>query len=415
MLELLKLKLKKNKPGIITKKGDYIGSTRYYPPASQEWFSNIYAYNKKSIKSLPVLDNFAIKLIRSYFYMFSSRLEKILKSPRLRMWMRRLSTDKILVSKPELKHTSEKVIITLYIYNRNYANHLKKWLSNDPNFILKINLLKLKGSSIISRVKEEIKFLAKTLRFKTTSLANYEKNLSRDFLQKSLKKETISMYLKQILILNKFKFRDTLILPLKNLIRLIYGKDVEFNLITLKDFHLNSDIFTQIVTLKTSNRKNKLLPVIRSSLRKVWIPKLNKVLLIREPTVLTGIQNIIINDSLSNNSNTNSSETKDSLNIILNNKFKSLDLQDTVLNSLKYKNIGGLRIEAAGRLTKRITASRSLYKFRYIGTLKNIESSYRGKSSVILKGNQKSNIEYTQLKSVTRVGAFGIKGWLSGS
>jgi hypothetical protein len=77
------------------------------------------------------------------------------------------------------------------------------------------------------------------------------------------------MYLKQILILNKFKFRDTLILPLKNLIRLIYGKDVEFNLITLKDFHLNSDIFTQIVTLKTSNRKNKLLPVIRSSLRKV--------------------------------------------------------------------------------------------------------------------------------------------------
>jgi hypothetical protein len=58
--------------------------------------------------------------------MFSSRLEKILKSPRLRMWMRRLSTDKILVSKPELKHTSEKVIITLYIYNRNYANHLKK-------------------------------------------------------------------------------------------------------------------------------------------------------------------------------------------------------------------------------------------------------------------------------------------------
>jgi hypothetical protein len=36
MLELLKLKLKKNKPGIITKKGDYIGSTRYYPPASQE-------------------------------------------------------------------------------------------------------------------------------------------------------------------------------------------------------------------------------------------------------------------------------------------------------------------------------------------------------------------------------------------
>jgi hypothetical protein len=72
-------------------------------------------------------------------------------------------------------------------------------------------------------------------------------------------------------------------------------------------------------------------------------------------------------------------------------------------------------MEASGRLTRRYTASRSISKLRYKGNLLNIDSSYRGLSSVLLKGNLKSNLQYTKLKSKTRIGSFGLKGWVSGN
>jgi hypothetical protein len=43
-----------------------------------------------------------------------------------------------------------------------------------------------------------------------------------------------------------------------------------------------------------------------------------------------------------------------------NNKY----LSNIILNSLRYKNVGGIRLEAKGRLTRRLTASRSVFKIR---------------------------------------------------
>jgi hypothetical protein len=85
-----------------------------------------------------------------------------------------------------------------------------------------------------------------------------------------------------------------------------------------------------------------------------------------------------------------------------------------ILSSLKYKNIGGVRLEAKGRLTRRFTASRSVFKIKWKGSLKNVDSSYRGLSSNILRGYVKSNIQYSIINSKTRNGAFGLKGWISG-
>jgi hypothetical protein len=34
-------------------------------------------------------------------------------------------------------------------------------------------------------------------------------------------------------------------------------------------------------------------------------------------------------------------------------------------------------------------------------------------STVMLRGDTKSNVEYSMLKSKHRIGAFGIKGWVS--
>ena len=95
-----------------------------------------------------------------------------------------------------------------------------------------------------------------------------------------------------------------------------------------------------------------------------------------------------------------------------NNKRK--DLQNNIINNLKYKHFFGFRLQAKGRLTKRFTASRSVSKLRYQGNLINIDSSYFGLSSVLLKGNLKSNVQYTKLNSKSRIGSFGIKGCVNG-
>ena len=41
-------------------------------------------------------------------------------------------------------------------------------------------------------------------------------------------------------------------------------------------------------------------------------------------------------------------------------------------------------------------------------------SSINSYPSVLLRGKFKSNLEYTKLNSKTRIGSFGIKGWVSG-
>jgi hypothetical protein len=39
-------------------------------------------------------------------------------------------------------------------------------------------------------------------------------------------------------------------------------------------------------------------------------------------------------------------------------------LLNFILNNLKYKNMSGVRLEAKGRLTRRFTASRSVFKIK---------------------------------------------------
>ena len=94
-------------------------------------------------------------------------------------------------------------------------------------------------------------------------------------------------------------------------------------------------------------------------------------------------------------------------------KNKKMNLESLILNSLKHKYINGIRLEAKGRLSKRRTASKSVFKLKYKGSLKNIDSSYKGISTIILRGHLKSNIQYTKLNSKTHNGSFGIKGWIS--
>ena len=70
-------------------------------------------------------------------------------------------------------------------------------------------------------------------------------------------------------------------------------------------------------------------------------------------------------------------------------------------------------IEAKGRLTRRFTASRSVLKRKWKGGLKNVDSSFRGLSTIMLRGIVKSNLQYSTISSKNRNGAYGVKGWVS--
>jgi hypothetical protein len=83
--------------------------------------------------------------------------------------------------------------------------------------------------------------------------------------------------------------------------------------------------------------------------------------------------------------------------------------KNNILNVLKQQAVSGVRFEASGRLTRRLTAMRAVFKYRYAGSLKNIRSSFNGKSSSILRGHVKSNSQYNIINSKTRNGSFGLK------
>jgi hypothetical protein len=82
----------------------------------------------------------------------------------------------------------------------------------------------------------------------------------------------------------------------------------------------------------------------------------------------------------------------------------------SVLDQINSKYVTGVRLEATGRLNRRHTASRSVSKLRYKGNLINIDSSLNKLSTVTLRNNLRSNLQFSKLNSKTRIGSFGIKG-----
>ena len=251
------------------------------------------------------------------------------------------------------------------------------------------------------------------------------------------------------LYINNLKFKHpTLVSKLKSLVKNLYGKKVEFNVVELKKMHLSSDIFTQVVALKLKNRNNKLYRVLRSSLSKVNIPNVSRISerfsyfdkdnylpnKIRNSNVSAMFDNEAFNN-INNMNNLNNipnktvyNKTKDSLNNLLSNFFPPaetmvdlvkdrtsettlpISINDYVLKNLKHLKLAGVRVEAKGRLTRRFKAQRSVFKMKYKGGLKNVDSSFKGLSAVMLRGIVKSNVQYSLISSKNRVGAYGIKG-----
>ena len=221
-----------------------------------------------------------------------------------------------------------------------------------------------------------IRYFLVNLRRKYLKLSNIPSYNIR-LLKKLVRLQKILFNSLKLLNFNKSKF-NCLNLNLRNfglisLIEKLYDKKVEINLVELKSIHLNSDVFSSAVALKLRDRKNKAVRVLRKAiLQMVRVPDLH--------TLITFDDNI---EAMNKNN---------------------------IINTIKQQVVSGVRFEASGRLTRRLTAMRAVFKYRYAGSLKNIRSSFNNKSSTMLRGYAKSNVQYTLINSKTRNGTFGLKG-----
>jgi len=443
----------------------FINKSRYAPAYSKEWINTIYNYNYNFIKNIPVYDLNINSLIKNYFNLYFNY--KYIQHKYISRRDLRKSLNKIYVSKAEIKHTSTKVLITIYVYNRERFTLLKKILGFSSTLSttrrkLTRNVHSIFFKAILLYIRVQIKKLISSI-FKVPAIQvdNEEHKLLPVYLQKELqdiqfsnKRSSFLLYkllssirrYKLRLNLNKYKFEEKFLTILSGAIGKYYNKKVEFNIIKLKSLAYNKDIFLQILRTRLEKRKAPPMKMMNILLSKISIPKRNIVL---EKSNMIDTRNRVslhnkykslnistIFDKYVNISHFPNSFTteKDSLNKFLYNiycsdnvyNFISSDedksknfinndsiVRKAILDSIKYKNMGGVRLRVKGRLTRRYRADRAIYKLRWKGGLKNIDSSYKGLSSIMFRGYLKSNIERSIIISKRRIGSFAAKGWFS--
>lgn len=190
-------------------------------------------------------------------------------------------------------------------------------------------------------------------------------------------------------------------LYVKSILNKLYNNKIEINIINLKYLYLDGNILAMAVIRKLKNRKRRVLKVIRMALKLSKKPYINEFY-----TDLLNINNldtVLVKKIFSFSVNNNIPLNKD-----LISKPTSYKSRITFFY-LKHKIISGMKLQGTGRLTKRLTASRSISKSMTKGSLKNRASSYNGLSTVVLRGYVKSNLQYININSYNRIGAYSIK------
>ena len=388
----------------------------------------LFFFDKDNIKNSTLLRKKTLRLSRLLKYRL--RQKSYLKSFKNR------SVNKLYVSKPEVKYSIKEVIITIYVYNREKFFVLKKLsrLNAYFNYIIKINKSKKSfvKNKALKKIDSSFKNIKKDVMFKLINLIplyKYSSNLYNNFendhntssnffilfklrsnkyilnnikkiFYMNLKKVFMCKYYIGIIYLANYKFNNNSLTELKNKLYIIYKKKIILNIVNLKYLYLENTIFLDALINKLNDRKKKALKVIRKGLSLGKIVKLHP-LFYREREV----------EKKGSYSELNKIEDKlvDLINLKDNKKNKYIN----IISGLKNKHVSGLRVEAKGRLTKRLTASRAVYKISYKGSLKNIYSSYNKISTLILRGVTKSNTVNINANSKNRNGSYGVKYWLS--
>jgi hypothetical protein len=392
-----------------------IGEIKYFPATSKEWNNKVYFFNQGSLKNFPIYNINVKNIITSYFNLFFKN--RILFKQYVPRKLKYQSFHKIFVSKPEIKHTNNKVTILIYVFNKEYISLLKR-----------INIL-----------YNSLFIFFNKLNF----LINRYNNIKDKVISLLYKKLLLIRKHKLNISINKYKFEDIFLHKLAVLIMKFFNKKIEFNIVNLKSVVFRTDIFTELLKQKLRKKRVNVRKMMNFIRHKVRLFKINSI---KEKSRLIKSVNL---DLLENKHKTtyinylmrnfnNYKNLNTILKILYNNiiftkkhfyfkdfynKNKFFYYEDVklnflknflrkkfVFNSIKYKNMRGLRLEVRGRLTKRYRADRSIFILRCKGGLKNIDSSFKGLSAVSFRGFRDSNIEYSISRSRRRIGSFGIKG-----
>lgn len=374
----------------------------FYPFSTKEWFTSIYSFNKSYTKSLIIKNGLVNILIKSYCNMLLNKIKVLFKRRRAKKI--RYSANKIYTSRVEFKHTNSKISVTLFIYNKQklyFENFLENIL-----FLIQLKKKIVEGiTTFIQLPENRLVHMVKHnfMLFRKWDVVFFKNiNNALIYLITNLKKRYRTFYkipkyylkrLYNLIMLQKQLFSsikwinfnllkfNTLKINVKNLglirfVEKLYNKKVIIELVELKSIHLNSDVFSAAVALKLRERKNKAVTILRKAiLQMVRIPDLHTLI------------------------------TRDDNTEEIN--------KNNVINTIEQQIVSGVRFEASGRLTRRLTAMRAVFKYRYAGSLKNIRSSFNNMPSTMLRGHVKSNSQYTLINSKTRNGTFGLKGWVS--
>lgn len=362
----------------------YVGNVRYLPPVSKEWKNTVYVFNNNKIKNFPVYDININLLIKNYFDLYFNK--EILD----KNFSKKKTFNKIYVSKAEIKHTNNKALVTVYVYNREKISILKRIKLLKKSFFKRIYFI-VSNPKNLWNIKKEMALLRK-----------YKLRLS----------------------LNLYKFEEKLLFKLNNLIMKYYNKKVEFNIVNVKSIVFNSEFFTRMLGLKLKNRKANLLRKMKSILNKVTLVESSRL---KKISRSKGVNKYFVLNYYKKNDLSSILE-KDNFNFYeLLSKFYYYNVIDEnflkkhynnihkiMFSCIRYKNMRGVRLEVKGRLTKRHRADRSIFKVKWKGGLKNIHSSQGGLSSVNMRGYAKPNVEHSIFTSKRRIGSFAIKGWVGG-
>ncbi|CAK4033251.1 Hypothetical predicted protein [Lecanosticta acicola] len=169
---------------------------------------------------------------------------------------------------------------------------------------------------------------------------------------------------------------------LKGLISKIYRKPVELNLIKLRKPHLDADILSAVVAQQLKDRRNTPRRVIRDATWRAPLPKaqtVSEVLQAKHQRLPEQFHWSAF--TMANTSSTNSS---------------------TILNKVALSQVSSVEVEAAGRLTKRLTANRSQRKMARHG------ATAKGEGPIV-RGFRKAHVQYGFSGGKRRVGQFGIR------
>lgn len=428
---------------------------KYAAPASNEWKNTAYFYNQNNIKNIPLNDQNLNKIIQSYFNLHLRN--KFLRLRHMSLKRKRSLLKRMYVSNVEIKHTNNKAIITLYVLNTKKNKLFKNYLKSKTKFRnlifyfsrIKKNILQMNISLFRSKLINNFlsnKFIlrgSKVLEFKfelLNKIVNYSNLIFNRCIKKMFNKfkfvRKMNVLRRDIYLykINILKFQKVYFLHrLNNLLLKILNKKIEFNIVNLTSLVFNTDIFTKALALKL--KKKKFFVVMRamnSVISRARLPRVNTGKERRDLTKYMDLE-LVHNKYQDSHLLSNLNDTEKFIMFLQKNKVPStlgfkLDyigltlklhkrykeyLKRFVFNAVQHKNLGGIRLEVRGRLTRRNRADRAIYKLKWKGGLKNIESSFNGLSSVVYRGQFKPNVTYSKNNSKRSIGAFAVKGWIS--